>query len=359
MKAIVGWWLGGSWAVFAAGPVTVFEAGADGYACFRIPALAVAEDGTLMAFCEARKNDCKDHGDIDLVMKRSGDGGENWGPLTMIHDGGGDGPVTMGNPVPVVEASGKIHLVFCRNNSEVLHRASDDQGVTWTEPRNITPGLRKDGWGWYATGPGHGIQLSGGKQKGRIVIPANHRFGEGGSDKGRYGAHAIFSDDGGVTWSLGFVGGEANGIHPNENTAVELPAADGKSRVFFNVRNNQGENPDGRAGVVSGDGGGTVEGDFSPIGSIDAPACQGSSLRPGGGSLLFTSPRGKKRENLTLWKSADEGKSWVASLTIHAGPAAYSDIAGISSGAVGVLFENGRKSAYERISYQKVTVDKD
>jgi len=338
-------------------PVTVFEAGKEGYHTFRIPAVVAAKDGGLLAFCEARKNDRKDHGDIDLVVKRSGDSGKTWSDFRILHDGGGDGPVTMGNPSPVVEASGKIHLVFCRNNNAVFHFSSDDHGQSWSEPKEITLGLRKEDWGWYATGPGHGIQLSAGAQKGRIIIPANHRIGEKGDDKGTYGAHIIHSDDSGKTWTLGYIAGEANGIHPNENTAVELSAgSDGKSRVFFNLRNNKGANPNGRAGATSADGGETLTGDFSAIETLDSPACQGSILRWDGGSILFTSPRGKKRENLTLWKSVDDGKTWAAERQIHAGPAAYADIVKTTDGKLGVLFENGAKESYERISFESFPV---
>ncbi|RYD34761.1 MAG: exo-alpha-sialidase, partial [Verrucomicrobiaceae bacterium] len=170
--------------------VAVFTGGADGYHSYRIPAVIAAKDGTLLAFCEARKNNRKDHGDIDLVMKRSTDHGLTWSALRMIHDGGGEGEITMGNPVPVMDAgSGVIHLVFCRNNSGVLHVSSPDNGGTWSAPAEITQGLKKEGWGWYATGPCHGIQLSSGKHKGRLVIPANHRQGMPGDDKGTYGSH--------------------------------------------------------------------------------------------------------------------------------------------------------------------------
>jgi len=349
---MVGFWLAMACGMAAANPVAVFEAGKEGYHTFRIPAVVQAKDGGLLAFCEARKNDRKDHGDIDLVLKRSGDQGKTWSDLRILHDGGGNEPVTMGNPVPVVEGSGKIHLVFCRNNTGVFHISSEDHGKSWSEPEEITAGLRKDDWGWYATGPGHGIQLTGG----RIVIPANHRIGGKGDDKGTYGAHSIYSDDSGKTWRLGFIGGEADGIHPNENTAVELSPAGGKSRIFFNVRNNKGANPNGRAGAVSADGGETLTGNFSAIETIESPACQGSILRWEDGTIFFTSPRGKKRENLTLWKSTDDGKTWVADRSVHAGPAAYADIVKTAEGKLGVLFENGGKESYERISFESLEV---
>ena len=339
--------------------VGVFTGGKEGYHSFRIPAVIAAKDGSLLAFCEARKNNRKDHGDIDLVMKRSTDHGLTWSGLRLLHDGGGEGEITMGNPVPVMDAgTGKIHLVFCRNNSEILHISSANNGGTWSAPVEITQGLKKEGWGWYATGPCHGIQLSSGKQKGRLVIPANHRQGVPGDDKGTYGSHVIHSDDAGKTWNLGAINGEADGIHPNETTAVELPPAeDGGSRIFFNTRNNRGTNPLGRASATSRDGGDTFTSTYTGIPEIDAPACQGSILRWDGKRIFFTSPRGKKRENLTLWKSTDEGGTWTADRLISAGPAAYADIVRTADGKLGVLYENGSKDSYERISFERLEID--
>ena len=98
----------------------IFRQRYEGYACYRIPALIRAKDGTLIAFAEARKNSCSDTGDIDLVMKRSSDNGETWGPLVKIWD---DGANTCGNPAPVLdETTGTIHLLLTWNHG------SDDIG---------------------------------------------------------------------------------------------------------------------------------------------------------------------------------------------------------------------------------------
>lgn len=339
--------------------VTVFEAGSDGYHTFRIPAVVMSQDGSLLAFCEGRKNDRKDHGDIDLVMKRSSDHGLTWSALHVLHDGGGEGEVTMGNPVPILDGNtGHIHLIFCRDNSEVFHIRSTDNGGSWSESRNITEGLRKPDWGWYATGPCHGIQLTQGKQKGRLVVPANHRFGAAGDDKGSYGSHILFSDDAGKSWSLGGINGEADGIHPNETTAVEIPPdGNGGSGICLNTRNNKGANPLGRAIAFSQNGGTTFVGPYQAIPEIDAPACQGSMLRWDEGRVFLTTPKGKKRENLTLWKSTDNGKTWAEDRLILPGPSAYADIVKTGDGKLGVLAENGSKESYERISFQRVDIE--
>src|SRR5699024_8413187 len=83
---------------------------------------------------------------------------------------------------------------------------SDDDGETWSEPRELTDCCKESSWGWYATGPGIGIQLEHGKYEGRLVIPANHSYDERDSTVYRrfedygYGAHVLISDDHGETW---------------------------------------------------------------------------------------------------------------------------------------------------------------
>src|SRR5262245_54137849 len=67
----------------------VFTAGAEGYHSYRIPVLFVAKNGTLLAICEGRKTGRGDHGDVDLVQKRSSDGGKTWGHLELIYEEGG------------------------------------------------------------------------------------------------------------------------------------------------------------------------------------------------------------------------------------------------------------------------------
>ncbi|MYZ18066.1 sialidase family protein, partial [Streptomyces sp. SID337] len=58
-----------------------FRAGREGYASFRIPAVVTSAAGTVLAFCEGRVGSQADFGNIDIVLKRSADGGRTWGPL--------------------------------------------------------------------------------------------------------------------------------------------------------------------------------------------------------------------------------------------------------------------------------------
>src|SRR5438067_11475242 len=70
----------------------VFVSGRDGYFAYRIPAIETAPDSSLLAFAEARKHNLNDPGfdkqDIDLVMKRSTDGGRTWSEMKIIEDPG-------------------------------------------------------------------------------------------------------------------------------------------------------------------------------------------------------------------------------------------------------------------------------
>ncbi len=164
----------------------LFKASQDpGYACFRIPAVVRTVKGTLLAFAEGRVDNCGDAGDIDLVLKRSHDGGRTWGPLQVINEGGGD---THGNPAPVVDrTTGRVLLaetfntgrtdgkncdIPCDRTPHLQH--SDDDGRTWSQPRDLSEEILPDNWNsWYATGPVHGVQLTRGRHAGRLVFAVN------------------------------------------------------------------------------------------------------------------------------------------------------------------------------------------
>ena len=133
----------------------VFTSGQDGYHTYRIPAVLVSPSGSLLALCEGRRNNQWDHGDIDLLMKRSEDGGRSWSAQQVVYSE--EGEITIGNPCPVVDAeTGTIRMLFCRDNMDVLVTHSTDDGWHWSDPTDITEGVKKREWAWYATGPGGG-----------------------------------------------------------------------------------------------------------------------------------------------------------------------------------------------------------
>ncbi|MCA9069704.1 MAG: exo-alpha-sialidase, partial [Planctomycetaceae bacterium] len=340
----------------------VFVSGDGGYHTYRIPALIRGKKGTLLAFCEGRKTNRSDHGDLDLVLRRSLDQGQTWQPMQLVYEEGGTKKITIGNACPVVDQSnGRIWLPFCRDNDDVLMTYSDDEGQTWSKPEDITSDVKRPGWTWYATGPGVGIQLKHSDHKGRLVIPCDHR--EPMDGKMVTVSHAIYSDDHGKSWKLG----ENVAPHTNECQVVEL----GDGRLQMNMRNywgREGGKPDRhakRAIATSSDGGETWE-DLRFDDTLIEPVCQASVIKVETDApsdvLLFSNPASKTtRHRLTVRLSRDGGETWPTSKLLHEGPAAYSCLCQLPGGKIGCLYEasqepdvNSDKTRTSAHPYQRI-----
>ncbi|MDB5111642.1 MAG: Exo-alpha-sialidase [Mucilaginibacter sp.] len=341
----------------------IYKPGDNNYACFRIPALINTAKNNLLAFAEARKNGCGDSGDIDLVLKRSEDGGKTWSNMQVVWN---DSTNTCGNPVPIQDiATGKIWLV-CSWNSGIEHEkkirdktskygrrvftlSSDDEGKTWSAPKEITQQVKMPDWTWYATGPCHGVQISKGKYKNRLVVPINHI--EAGS--GKNFAHIIYSDDHGDTWKLG---NNTPLDMANETTVAEI----GKGQLILNSRSSDRKTKY-RQVTTSADGGQTWTGMHIDSTLIE-PICQGSllnyKLSPKKSILLFCNPANQAaRANLTVRISLNDGKTWSTGQVIFPGPSAYSDIAVNKDKQVVCLYEGGLTKPYEGIAVKAIDLN--
>ena len=190
--------------------------------------------------------------DIDLVLKRSTDGGRTWSPMMVIEDPGE--LWSAANPATVVDRqTGRVWVLYLRSQPErstdtsrpgtddmqTLARYSADNGLTWSEPLDLTKVARDyDDPTWQASvvGPGGAIQT----KSGRLVAPV--------WKVKPYGVLAIFSDDHGQTWQRGsLMPGKQGG---DEDQIVEL--ADG--RLLLDIRQNSGPT---RLLATSSDGGQT------------------------------------------------------------------------------------------------------
>lgn len=323
-----------------------FICGTEGYNCYRIPTFAISQQGTLLAFIEGRRNSCEDQGDIDIVLKRSTDEGKTWSRNITIID---DGINRCQNQCPVVLPSGRILLVYCWNPGATGTRSvfvtySDDDGLTWSKGKNITSTVKTAGWGWYATGPVHGIIKQQTPNKGRIIIPANHGLGSNGY------SHVIYSDDNGENWLLGGIVPYEKG---NESTVAELSNGD----IMLNMRNSDSNTNHYRVVSISKDGGKTFL-EYNPDYGLIEPGsgCQGALLRhsinanTGKANIIFSNPNhGTSRKNGTLKLSADDGKTWTRTFMYadniddNNWYTGYSDMAVMSNGDIAVLYEKGFK----------------
>ncbi|GLR15564.1 sialidase [Portibacter lacus] len=352
--------------------IALFSKNIDGYDTYRIPAIVTAGDGTLLAFCEGRKDGQGDAGNIDILLKRSSDNGKTWSDQVVIWD---DGTNTCGNPCPVVdEVTGEIHLLLTHNigsdhETDIIRKTAEstrtvwvmkskDNGKSWDKPREITSTTKKKDWGWYATGPGNGIQLKYGPHKGRLVIPCDHSFDD---PKGKvrngpyeYGSHIIYSDDHGLTWQLGGT------IKPKVNECQVIEKNDGNGTMLMNMRSYGYSNR--RTHSTSYDGGLSWTAPIT-VEELVEPVCQASFIRyswkdnHNESLLMFLNPATSGgRRNLSFRMSYDEGKSWPFIRTIFPGPSAYSSITKMDDGNMALFYEGGVKSPYENIIFQSIKI---
>ena len=334
---LFGWWLPSLTCGSPLQEVPLFVAGEGGYHTYRIPAIIVSGRGTVLVFCEGRKTSARDDGDIDLLMRRSVDGGRSWQPVQQVYEEGGDQPITIGNPCPIAATDGTVHLLFCRNNRRAFCTQTGDDGRTFSKPREITEALRPFEFPFtrLGTGPVHGIQTA----DGRLLAPLwlNDKIGHD------YRSGVTYSDDGGSTWRTGgLVPAGITGL--NEGTIAELPGG----KVLLNMRNRQAKC---RAAATSDDGGLSWS-EPQLVEELVDPQCQGSLLRLGNSDpahLLFSNAADLKRLRLTVRRSTDSGRTWSAGRLLHAGPSAYSDLAVAPDGTILCVYEGGQKSPYEQI----------
>ena len=340
----------------------VFPPGFNGITRYRIPGIVVTTEGTVLAYCEARKNDSSDWGEIEVHLRRSTDGGRTWLPSQHIaHKAdriegnprkatGGEKEQTVNNPVAIVDReTGAIEFLYCVNYARCFSMRSTDDGLTWTAPVEITssfePFRAKYDWKVIATGPGHGIQL----KSGRLVVPIWLAYGAVG-DHRPSAAATIYSDDHGKTWQAGdlCLPNEGDFGDPNETTITEL--SDG--RVMLVSRSVSKANR--KLVTTSPDG---AKGWTTPVfhDQLWEPICMAGIVahpsKPG--TLIYSNPHtlnlekdgtevpagSGKRENLSIKLSRDDGKTWPINKTLEPGKSAYSDLAVLPDGTVLCLYE--------------------
>ncbi|WP_461791690.1 sialidase family protein [Pedobacter sp.] len=311
----------------------VFNAGDNGIHSYRIPTLVTTKNGSLLLFAEARKTTWRDKSPTDIVVKRSADNGQNWSAMTLLTSGGNNAYM---DPTALVDhTTGRIFL-FCTlvpstdqtgpsNTAWVI--TSDDDGLTWSAPRNVTSEIIAPGFYNSGFAPGSGLQMKGTTYKDRLILPVRQ------SDATRTRNRAVYSDDHGATWKIGneaLDGGEWQIAESPLNTLINNRRGDGKR---YKAKSTNGGlswaafTEDSQLRTVSG-------------------GCQGSIL--GIDKVLFyTGPVGgpesetmDNRGNLMIYRSFNGGDTWTKQFLLYDKAASYSCITQLKDGRLAIVFES-------------------
>ncbi|MBM3990631.1 MAG: exo-alpha-sialidase [Planctomycetes bacterium] len=346
--------------------VTVFKApGSTGQPSIRIPALLCTTKGTLLAFAEGR-NGHADQASNDLVLSRSTDGGKSWSKAKVVV---AEGEGSVNNPTVVQDRkSGRIFLhfhVFPTGAKEFDKLApgpkgatrmgcvtSDDDARTWSDPIDLNAALKPDNATTVAQGPGIGIQLERGPHAGRLLVPCNSQ-----DEHKAFVNWMAISDDGGASWRRG-QNVPQEGMQLNEVQVSET--RDGS--VYLNSRQWRGTG--GRKAAWSTDGGETWSQAIEDQ-QLPEPVCQGSLIswhEKDRHCTLFLNPEGeppgKGRKRGTVRLSLDGGKTWPVSKPLVPGPFAYSSMARLKNGRIGVLYEPAGDTEIRFLTFDMAWLEK-
>ncbi|MGJ8697854.1 MAG: exo-alpha-sialidase [Verrucomicrobiaceae bacterium] len=327
---------------------------------FRIPGIARAKDGSLLAVYDLRYRSSRDlQGHMDIGLSRSRDGGRSWSDPRPIMDMGGYG----GKPedengcsdpcILLDEETGEIFVFAVWTHgrpgthqwhgtgsmpglgldvsSQFMMVKSEDHGVSWSQPVNLTGMVKDPAWYLFAPAPGNGITL----KDGTLVIPS-----QGRDAKGLPFSNIMYSKDHGKSWT---VSAPAR-TNTTECAVVEL--ADGA--LMLNMRDNRNRKDqsgtNGRAVSVTRDLGATWEVHATDHGALPEPVCMASLIRHGE-LLLFSNPKHKSsRTNITVRVSADGGLSWGHELLLDSAGTGYgySSLVMVDEKTVGILYESSQ-----------------
>ena len=343
--------------------VVIHRQGDDHCHTFRIPAIAVTNDGTLLAVYDMRYRSRRDlQGHMDIGLSRSIDGGKTWEKPRPIMDMGTFGGLAedlngCSDPNILVDrATGEVFVSAVwthgkpgthqwrdrgsepglkpSQSSQFMMVRSKDDGKSWSEPENWTAKLKNPAWYLFAPAPGNGITLN----DGTLVMPT-----QGRDDTGLPFSNLMWSKDHGKSWTLS----AAARSDTTECAVAEL--SDG--RLMLNIRDNRNRTDksetNGRAVSVTDNLGATWQVHSSDHSSLPEPVCMASlishQLADGRHVLFFSNPNSKlKRKKMTVQMSLDDGKTWEKKILLDKDGGAYSSLVMVDEKTLGILYESSR-----------------
>lgn len=336
--------------------VALRRQGDDGVKAYRIPGLVRTNAGSLIAAYDIRHNGAVDlPADIDVGVSRSTDGGRTWEPMRVAIDmgpGAGDG---VGDPCVFVDRrTGRIWIaaLWSQGNrawhgsgpglepaetGQLVLSHSDDDGRTWSAPRNLTKEVKDPAWRLLLCGPGTGITMD----DGTLVFPAQFRAADG-----KPWSTLIASKDRGETWSIGA------GVKSDTTEAQLVELEPGI--LMINCRDDRGGS---RTVATTRDLGATWQLHPTDRQALPESVCMASLLKwevPGFGTrLFFSNPATTRgRHTMTIKVSADDGMTWPEShhtLYDKRGGFGYSCLAPADDTHLGVLYEGAAELYFLRL----------
>lgn len=369
----------------------------DGVHTSRIPGLETSKNGTLLAIYDARYESGRDlQGHMDIALNRSTDGGRTWKPMQIVLDmnewgglpekynGVSDACILVDDNTGDIYVAGLwMHGVLDRETgkwiegltkdstrhihqwqakgsqpgfgvketSQFLITKSTDDGLTWSEPVNITS-IKKKEWWLFAPAPGHGITLS----DSTLVLPT-----QGRDETGKPFSNITWSKDGGETWITG------NPATKNTTECMAVELSDGS--IMLNMRDNRNrgnEEVNGRSVFVTSDLGETWTEHSTSRNALIEPTCMASLhkhiYRENGvekSVLLFVNPAStSKRDHITLKVSYDDGDTWPEDKHIlldeYSGRG-YSCITSVDKNTIGILYESSQADMiFQTVSLKEI-----
>lgn len=328
---------------------------------YRIPAMTVTTNGTVLAAYDRRNDGPQDlPGDIDPMVRRSTDNGATWSDATAAVDY--PDPQGCSDPSLLTDRStGRVHLFCTFSHGEVSfqdsepgsadatdprtlhvrHMTSDDDGRTWSEPVDLNEQVKDPAWAGVFASSGHGVQTA----DGRLLQPAVVR-----DSAGEHHSVNFYSDDHGETWHAG----DLLAAGTDESKAVPLSTG----QVVQNSRDVDG----GRRLLSVSEDGGVGFDDPEPVPELPDPGVNADQIRvdqqADDSRLLFSNPADEQeRAELTVRLSCDNGASWSSGSVLHPGPAGYSTMVMLPNGRVGVFAEHGETESHGELTFTSVALD--
>ena len=337
--------------------------GDDGSKAYRIPGLALTKSGSLIAVFDIRHDGSGDlPANIDVGSMRSTDNGTTWSPMQRILDFDKAEPNTNGNgvgdPTILVDMKSGTIFVFAlwshgnrgwngsgpglepSETGQLVLTKSTDDGLTWSDPINITKQVKDPSWRLCFNGPGAGIQT----QNGTLIVPAQFRESDGP-------AHSCFlsSRDGGESWTISPAAISAK-PPTSESQVVELK--DGS--LLLTMRDESRSGQRAWAKWTWNDSKQRKFGSWSePWSNLPDSTCMASIVRHPNGQLIYSSPNNpKQRIAMTIRTSNDDGKTWSSGKLLDPRESMYSCLAIDRAGQVCVLYEVAGTLTFARFPFQ-------